>query len=99
MQPYNVFFAKNGSNVATRQLPTKDCPSCSPTASTGHHTAHVLQHHSMQSVSTASSDSPGLNDHEEWSKLHLAKSFGKCQAIGNPNSILTTAQSIEMQQH
>ena len=44
----------------------KDCPSCSPTASYGPCTSP-----SLQSVTTANSDSPGLK--EEWSKIHLAK--------------------------
>ena len=79
MQHFHVFFTKNGSNVRSNHGPR-----IVQVVPQQHHIAHACtsaSDHSMQSVSTASSDSPGLN--EEWSKLHLAKSFGKRQAIGN----------------
>ena len=72
MQPYHVFFAKNGSNVHGNHGPR-----IVQVVPQQHHIAHVFQHHSSLLQQQVSSDSPGLN--EVWSKLHLAKVLEKAK--------------------
>ena len=66
MKPCHVFAAMNSSSThSTHKLKTVQL------VHQQLYIAHVLQHHALQSVTAAKSDSPGLK--EEWSKLHLLK--------------------------